>query len=250
MAENTKENPESVESIRDPKPTADEEVDSARILFQEELFDEAKKLLHQVLIRHPHFSRAKTLLSEIQASELNALLNRNMMRRVAVKPLESPELVLRKLEKDLGLLLQDPEKGIDPALENWNHETRESPRDAFDLGVAFFEMGCYRDAIVELKEVLKRVRIERTELGELGVAAAALCAEAMIELNEGFEAKSFLLPILNEPELNHETRIPLFYLVGRADELLGNPGEARLWFKRVVEADPLFRDAGFRIRLL
>jgi tetratricopeptide (TPR) repeat protein len=250
VAENTEENANSKFSIQESKPSADDDVESAKILFQEGLFDEAKKLLHQVLIRNPRFSRATVLLEEIRKEELNLIINRSSTLRGGKKPPEDPEAIIRKLEKDLGMDSEFDERQLDPAVENWSHEHRETPEQAFDLGVAFFEMGCYRDAIIELEEALRSIRIARTELGELGVAVASLYAESLIELKEAFLAKSFLLPVLNELELNHEAKIPLFYLVGRADELLGNIPESKSWYKKVLEADPFFRDANFRIRVL
>ena len=250
MAENTEENASSKFSIQESKPTPDDDVESAKILFQEGLFDEAKKLLHQVLMRNPRFTRATSLLDEIRNEELNLILNRSSTLRGGRKPPEDPEAVIRKLEKDLGMDLISDKQALDPAVENWAHGHRESPEQAFDLAVAFFEMGCFRDAVIELEETLRAIRIARTELGELGVAAAALYAESLIELKEAFSAKSFLMPVLNELELNHEAKIPLFYMVGRAEELLGNAHDAKSWYNKVIEADPFFRDANFRVRVL
>ncbi len=161
--------------------------------------------------------------------------------------MRNPDEVIRKLFEDLGMD-DSPPAEIDPAGLNWSHATRSSPEEALDLGIAFFEMGCFRDAILELEDALRMIRMGGSELGCAGVAAAALCAEAMVRLGEGFAAKSFLMPVLNEPELRHEEKIPLFYLIGRAEELLGNRNEAKGWFTKVIETDPLYRDAEFRIR--
>jgi len=250
VAENTNENAGSRFSIQEPAATPDEDVDSAKILLQEGLLEESKKLLHKVLIHHPGFVRAVELLDAVRAEELNLILNRTGTLRGTKGRPENPDAVIRSLEKELGVSLTGVEGGLDPGRENWVHSQRESPQQAFDLGVAFFEMGCYRDAIAELENALRSVRILQTELGELGVAAAALCAECMVGLGEGFAAKSFLLPVVNEPELGHEAKIPLFYMMGRAEEILGNQADAKAWFKKVVEVDPFFRDAGFRVRIL
>ena len=250
MAENTEESENPKFSIQELKVSLDDDVESAKILFQEGLFDEAKKVLHQVLIRHPLFTRASQLLDEIRNEELNLILNRSSTLRGGKKPPEDPEAIIRKLEKDLGMDFGSSEGNFDPAVENWSHQNRDSPEQAYDLGVAFFEMGCYRDAMIELEEAIRRIRISRTELGDLGVAAAALYSESLIQLKEAFSAKSFLLPILNELELTHESKIPLFYLVGRAEELLGNSADAKSWYRKALEVDPFYRDAHFRIRVL
>ncbi len=250
MAENTNENMPSGFSIQEPKPGPDEDVDSAKILLQEGLLEESKKLLHRVLIHHPGFTRAVELLGAVHSEELRRILNRSGSSRAGEGIREDPDAIIRSLEKDLGMSFFDEGGGFDPSRENWSHSHRESPVQAYDLGVAFFEMGCYRDAMVELEDALRCVRILRTELGELGVAAAALLGECMVALGDGFAAKSFIMSVVNEPELGHEAKIPLFYVAGRAEELLGNPSGAKAWFRKVLEVDPFFRDAGFRIRLL
>jgi len=81
------------------------------------------------------------------------------------------------------------------------------------------------------------------------VAAAALCAESMIALGEAYEAAAWLTPMLNELDLSHEKKVPFFYLMGRAEELLNHRAEAKAWYRKVLEVDPLYRDAPFRIRI-
>ncbi len=247
VTDNTNETGSSGFSIQQEPVSPAEDVRSAEILLSEGLFEEAKRILRRLLMRHPEFAPASELLGRIQEQELRMILDRDSRRDPEEQPLRNPDEVIRKLLEDLGMDASLP-GGIDPAALNWAHSPRASVEEAFDLGVAFFEMGCFRDAIVELEEALRMIRIGRSELGPAGVAAAALCAEAMVNLADGFAAKSFLIPVLNEPELKHEEKIPLFYLVGRAEEILGNHNEAKGWFGKVIEADPLFRDAEFRVR--
>ena len=250
MAENSGKFSNEKFSIQCTPPTPDEDVASARILFQEGLFEEAKKLLHRVLIQLPGYASAQKLLSEINQVELDRLLQYPLRKSKENVALENPDRVIEKLERDLGLGPSGGAGNFDPGRENWIHPRGSNVQEAYDLGVAFFEMGCYRDALRESAQALKQIRVKNSDLGELGVAIAVLSAESHLALGEAFETKTFLLPILSELEISHESKIPLYYLMALAEERLGYRIEARAWLEKVIEADPLYRDAQFRIRLL
>ncbi len=250
MAENTKEKSNPDFDLQVPKASAKDDVESAKILVQEGLLDEAKRLLHRVLITHPSYSRASKLLKEIQKTELDQILNRSRGYGSERKKLEHPDRVLKKLEADLGISLEGAADGLDPKKENWIHGVSLDFRERFDLAIAFYEMGCYRDADREAAEALRQYRVENSSLDETGVSIVALRAETLIRLEEAFEAKLFLMSILNEPEISHELKLPLYYLAARSEEMTGGYAEAKAWLQKVMDIDPLFRDANFRIRLL
>jgi tetratricopeptide (TPR) repeat protein len=253
VAENTGKNVSVPISIQPDPPTVEEELASAKILFQEGLIEEAKKILHKILMVHAGHRQTQDLLKEIHDVEIGLLLRANPdpgnRRKAKTEAFEDPEEVIRRLEKDLGVRIDPSLRGFDASVENWNHPEVHDPMQAFDLGVAFFEMGCYRDAIRQLSGSVRRTRVTQATLGEQGVAAAALCAESMIALGEAYEAAAWLTPMLNELDLSHEKKVPFFYLMGRAEELLNHRAEAKAWYRKVLEVDPLYRDAPFRIRI-
>lgn len=249
MGENTGKNSSPPQSLQVDPPTVEEDLASAKILFQEGLVEEAKKLLHKVLMVQGGHGQALEFLKQIQDSELSALFRVTSDSSRKSRSFEDPDAVILRLEKDLGIHIESDGRGFDPSVENWNHPEVRDPSQAFDLGVAFFEMGCHRDAIRQLSDAVRRIRVMQSSLGEQGVAAAALCAESMIALGEAYEATAWLTPMLNELDLTHETKISLFYLMGRAEELLNHRAEARAWYQKVMEVDPLYRDAPFRIRI-
>ena len=250
MSENTGEKSKPAFDLQVPKASAGDEVESAKILFQEGLLDEAKRILHRVLISHPSYGKASRLLEQIRNSELDQLLNRPGSRASDRRKPEDPAKIARRLEADLGITLEQESGSIDPARENWVHGGSLLPRERFDLAIAFFEMGCLRDVIRELEEAIRQVRLESSILDETGVSMVALLSESLILLERAFEAKMFLAPVLNEPEISHETKLPLYYIAARSEELLGAKKEAKAWLEKVMEIDPLYRDANFRIRLL
>ena len=247
MSENTGESPGKIHSLEPTRVSLTDEVESARILLQEGLYEEAKKILYRALILSPHFKKAQEILSQIQKKELDQILDSHP-RPQAKSSFEDPDEVIRKLNDDLGLELG--RESIDPHLENWNYSAELSGKDHFDLGVAFFEMGCFRDAIRELQKSIRVVRQEFTDLGELGVSALALCAECFLGLNEAFEAKMILEPAISDAELQHEEKTPLYYLMGRVEEALGNRSEAKAWYGKVLLTDSFYRDAAFRVKTL
>lgn len=232
-------------SIEATRLVPDSEVESAKILFQEGLFEEAKKLLFQVLIQEPAHRKARVLLDQIQNKEEQLLLNSNTSKSTKKTATENQSEIIEQLNSDLGLELDA--KHFDPEIENWHIETSLLPRERYDLGVAFFEMGCFKDAMRELKIAERCVRLEQTFLGEFGVSVVALYSECLVELGRTYEAKSYLEPILNEPDLKLEEKLVLFYVMGRVEHALGNSASAKGWFQKVLEVEPNFRDSNFRL---
>jgi tetratricopeptide (TPR) repeat protein len=246
VPENTKQKASAPSSVEVTRVSRDGELQSAKILFQEGLLDEAKKKLYQILIAFPNYPSAVELLARIRDGEMKGLLRQTVPTAHGKKlKTEDPERIIEKLNSDLGLDLQM--EGFDPARENWVSQTDLSSRGHYDLGVAFFEMGCYRDAVRELKFSERKIRMEQTFLGELGVAVVALYSESLVKLDRGFEAKSYLEPILAEPDLNQEEKNVLFYVMGIAEASLGKIPEAKGWLQKVYDLNPDFRDVRFRL---
>ena len=249
MSENTNENPKKKFSLEVTRVSSTDEVASAKILFQEGLVEEAKKKLYQVLILAPNFKPATQLLEKILKQEEQVLLESapRLSSKSNKTKTENPDLVLKRLEEDLGIQIENLTSIGDH--ENWiSKDEPLSAKEYFDLGVAFFEMDCFSDAIRELKKAERKIRKEQTFLGELGVAVVALLAESQIRVGKTYEAKSHLEPILSEPDLKHEEKIILFYLMGLIEEDLGHLQESKSWLQKVVNSDPGFRDAQFRLK--
>lgn len=231
-----------------------DDLESAKILIQENLIEEAKKLLFRLLTRihdakSPYYRRARELLSEIESIELHAIMN-EVGKKKKISNKDDPTRLIEKLEKDLKI--------SDSGLSNdsldqeiWNvSEGSMSAYERFDLAVGFFEMECYADAVRELKYAEKKIRIEESFLGDLGVSIVALRAQALIQLGRPFDAKIYLEPILLEPDLQHEKKIILYYAMGIAEQALGESSKARSWFQQVQEAEPNFKDVQQRIKVL
>lgn len=249
MAENTKENPKTKFSIEKTKLSPLDEVESAKILFQEGLIEEAKKVIYRIQMIQPNFTPAIQLLAKINKEEEKKLFQSSQRApRVANTLSEDSDFILKSLDRDLGLELHAGE--VSQEQENFITNESLSAREHYDLGVAFFQIDCFLDSIRELKKAERKIRLEESFLGELGVSVVSLHAECLFKLGRSYEAKSFLEPILTEPEINLEEKISFFYLLGLVELDLGNIPEGKAWFQKVIDLDPQFRDTAFRLKTI
>ena len=249
MSDNSNQKQPEKHSIEITRINALDELQSAKILFQEGLLEESKKKLYQILIGMPAYQSAQDLLKQIQSQELKGLLSQSLsLSRPKKIPTEDASRIIQKLNEDLGLNLDI--KAFDADRENWIHPINLNAKEHYDVGVAFFEMGCYRDAARELRAAEKKIRMEQTFLGELGVSVAALYSETLVLLGSPYDAKVFLEPILAEPDLKLEEKNVLFYVMGLALESLGQLKQSKSWYQKVYAIDPGFRDTEFKLKQL
>jgi tetratricopeptide (TPR) repeat protein len=245
---NTDESASLPKSLAPERPSLEDDLASAKILYSEGLLEEAKRILYRMLLHSPHYRKGRELLEQISKYEIEHLYH-SPIRAQGKVALEDPDEVVRRLESDLGL--EEPTSGsVDSGIEIWKHSVDLDARSSLDLGIAFFEMGCFRDSGRELRHTIRQVLQETSTLGEVGLSATALLAESLILSGEAFDAKMVLEPVLSDVELLHEEKTSLYYLMGRAEECLGHPGSAKGWYRKVLETEPSFRDAEFRLRFL
>ena len=229
-----------------------DELESAKILIQEDLLEEAKKTLFRLLTKIQHqtaeYGRAKEMLLQIEEMELEKIINQPT--RLKSLKIDDVTKVIEQLDGDLRLDAFSNE--VDVNSEMWSVQRIEegTVQEHLDLGVAFFEMGCFYDAIRELTKAEKKIRIESTFLGEKGVSVVALLAQARLRAGHAFQAKLYLEPILLEDDIHHEQKIILYYTMGLVEQALGENMAAKGWFQKVQAEDPLFKDVQQRIQFL
>ena len=235
--------------------TENDDLESAKILIQENLLDEAKRTLFRLIAHHASSTsyiniRAREMLKTIETIEMKNINSLGGIRERRKPRVEDADRLIEKLEQDLNFTIEDDHQAVSVA-EQWAAvDAKLSVRDLLDLAVGFFEMGCYPDAIRELRKAEKKIRIEESFLGELGVSIVALHAQALIEMGMAFDARIYLEPILLEPDLPHEQKIILYYTMGLAEQALENKTTAKAWFQKVKSTEPGFRDVDQRIRIL
>ncbi|HKP64859.1 MAG TPA: tetratricopeptide repeat protein [Polyangiales bacterium] len=111
----------------------------------------------------------------------------------------------------------------------------------YDLGIAYMEMGLHGEAIDEFKLCLS----DPTRLCTAHTMIA-LSYVAKGDMDPGIE--HFRSALASNP--NEEEEIGLWFEMGNAHELLGKNMEALVWYEKVEERNPNFRDVAMRIERL
>lgn len=230
---------------------------SAKILMNEGLLEEAKRVLHRVLVIEPSNARAKRMLADVHDRELQQIFSDTPKRKGILDDLRlnrrtwidqrSSDQILKELDRDLGLGLLESLDSGDQAPE-WAHSLDRDladldPRSRIDVAIAFLEMG--------LNESASRIlSIAMTEPGPMGFVASCLYATAKIAAKDGFSAALALEPVVSDPEISSSDKIEVFYLLGRAAELTANRSLAMQWYGEVIRVDTDYRDAAERLNRL
>jgi tetratricopeptide (TPR) repeat protein len=119
------------------------------------------------------------------------------------------------------------------------------PQDSsshYDLGLAFKEMGLFDDAIAQLQHALRA--------GSNPVATLEVLGECFIEKGEHSLAVRVLSRAVRIPEAAESDLVGVLYWLGRTEEVLERPDEARGFYERVIAVDIGFRDAAERLESL
>jgi hypothetical protein len=259
-----------------PRAFAPEEIEdqlqSARILLDEGLVEDAKLLLRRIVLSDSRESRARSMLAEVHEIEVRQLFGDEKERRslrdkkTADRKLENvdAERVMRQLDHDLKLDLF-AEEFADPIAPELSLFKDRSTLDAFcaklerdfaghaidervDLAVAFLEMGLCDVAARQVRALL--TRIEGGELSaepererDAKVSLTSLLATACLRAGRAFDAAIALQPVLQDSEVPPERKLDLIYLMGRASEGLAKYGDAVAWYEHALELDDRYRDA-------
>jgi len=234
---------------------------SARILIGEGILEEAKKILHKVLVEDAGSIEARHALEEIHELELKQIFGEETGRQVYARGKNTPEAIdadqiLEQLDRDLSLGLGGRDlPGLLRNAENLRQLTSRldseladlSAQDNIDVGVGFLEMGLAEIAISRFNAALAAYTGSSATPPQAIISATSLLAVAQLAALKPFEAQFTLQPALNDSELSPEAKIDLYYLMGRVQEQLGKPDRAADWFRHVAEINPKYRDVRERL---
>jgi len=112
----------------------------------------------------------------------------------------------------------------------------------YDLGLAFKEMGLIDEAISEFQVALRG--------GANPLATLELLGQCFVEKGQYAVASRVLDRALRIPVQSDAELVGVLYQLGRSEEALGRPAQARELYERVLSVDIRFRDAGARIEAL
>ncbi len=247
----------------------EDQLESARILMNEGLLEEAKKVLRKIILADPHHVGARQRLDEIHEAELKQIFGSEDRRRRILgddadaalsgeSPAENADDVMRRLNRDLalGMLEEDIEQPLLAELSLFQNAdemekfvarvdrdlANAKPSDRIDMGIAFLEMGFYEFAA-------RQFRVAAQEPSVV-TQASALLAHALIASGRAFDATLVLETVIMDSELKPEEKIDFLYLMGRAHERLGQRSVALAWYRQAYELDPKYRDVNERIQTL
>jgi len=111
----------------------------------------------------------------------------------------------------------------------------------YDLGLAFYEMGLYDEAINAFRQA--------AELPGRRIACLILQGACLRDKGDFQLAENALRALLASPELSLEDSCALKYELALTCAAQGNHNQARIFFEEVELLDSAFRDVGRRLRL-
>jgi tetratricopeptide (TPR) repeat protein len=247
-------------------------LESARILMGEGILEEAKRILHRLLLAHVRHPEARQLLEELRERELKIILegSESPRRRMGKKEPESEvqasaEWVMRNLDRDLGLgmfaedgselptatlsLFRD-ERALDEFGAKMDQEYAScAPAMRLDIGIAFLEMGLHGLAVRHFRAAAEQfARIDQVADSLDRLSAVGLLSYALIAGGRAFDATIELQLVINDSDVAPESKLDLVYLMGRACEALGKKEEAAQWYRRAAGIDPDYRDVQERLK--
>lgn len=239
----------SASSLADTPFNLQEEVQKGEILYNEKLFDDAKKVLRKVLRHSPRNPTATRILEEIQKQELQDLLGGEAPRKRlgqtdAVE--DQPAAVLERLEKELNVHFDRGELKPVPDLfesqEAFDRYKRKisaaveglPAQNQIDLGIAHLEMGLFETSQKIFEEVVRSDEHKLPGMYLLGLA--------LIFGGKAIEATIKLEPLCRDLSLSEGAKTDFLYLMGLAFERLNDVRKAREFYRRAYTLNPKYRD--------
>ncbi len=234
----------------------DEKIIRAEIMISEKLFDDAKKVLREILKKDSQNALVKEKLLEIQKFEIQELLASEGPRKKInlqknAEPNESLEDVVERLERDHLLNFGNLDLKIVPdlfptkvAYDKYNDRVvsevvQLAIKNRIDVGVAHMEMGLYEVAVAVFETV---VRYEEQKL-----EGTYLLCLSLIHANRAIEATIRLEPLARDMTLPENYKTDFLYLMALAFEKLGDLRKAKEFYRRTQMLNPRYRDVAEKL---
>lgn len=225
---------------------------NAKILFDENLVEQSKKVLWSVLRRESENKRAKKLLDEIHEKELQQIFSETDVSTQSQPSREfiDTDKILFDLDRDLSLKELTGEDSFfknvteqEHFLKNLDIEIKgKTSRERIDLSIAFIEMELTEVAIHLLSKI-KEPALDR-------LIASSLLANCYLMSRQEMKALLLLEQAVRDDEILTNDKTDLFYLLGRVHERLNNNTQALSWYLKAKHIDSYYRDIRDRIRIL
>jgi len=191
--------------------------------MQEEIYDEARSALDEVLEKYPDNPRIKNALAQLEVvSDSSAVEEPTAAATESKKPAE---------KKEPERVTHSPRTGEEIASDD--------AQTHFDLGIAYKEMGIFAQARSEFEMAMQDVEREALCLTMMGLCSVA---EGNFE-----QAKADFEKALSSPSISEDDELMLHYELGEVYLAMGNSSEAKKKFLEVYDLNPNFRDVKSRL---
>ncbi|MGC3997927.1 MAG: tetratricopeptide repeat protein [Anaeromyxobacter sp.] len=253
-------------AIEEEEEEADlsDELEEAEFFLQQNLLDDARDALRNLLEFYPGHRGLEGKLAEIERRAAAQASPRPSEPRAPVRESPAPVAdaggdesfdIARELAEELG-----DAPAAAPAEEEFQYSVEDvfnqfkkgveatvKPEDSathYDLGIAYKEMGLLDDAIQEFEVALRGADRKREVdcLSMIGLCHLARSAPR--------EAIAAFRRALGSEHLTRESAKALHYELGSAHEAAGEPEVGLFHFQKVARADGAYRDVAARIAAL
>ena len=236
----------------------------ADALFRSDQADKARVIYHRVLELAPENARAQGALAALADTPPAGLpgsslgtpsrprmsiptpvrgefVNLGDLMRQEERPKDTRMVVAEQEpsgdeEADFADMLRKFKQGVADNVEEEDYQSH------YDLGIAYKEMGLLDDAISEFQKALRGV--------DNRVRTYEAIGQCFMEKQQFQMASTLLGRAVHERGVGDDKLVGVLYLLGRACEELGRPGEALEYYQRVFVVDVQFRDVGDRMNAI
>jgi tetratricopeptide (TPR) repeat protein len=262
LTDDVDDEPELVLEDEAEDETVDEEIpeavadalEEADFYLGQQLFDEAREVLIEAMYEQPGDPTLKRKLAEIDtleagggAEEAAVSVAPSAPPAPPAPPAEDRSFALaEKLAGhgtagaggpvDVGDVIHQFKEGVKRQVDKGDTATH------YDLGIAYMEMGLHAEAIDEFQLCL--------EGGDRAYRAHTMIGLSYVAKGDMEPAIEHFQLALSGPSQSTEEQLTLWFEIGNACELLGKASEALVWYEKVEEENPTFRDVALRIERL
>jgi len=224
-------------AVPEDDPFADE-LEEARFFLEQQLEEDARSLLEEILEQRPDHAEALDLLDRIGG--VRGVAGGVVGGRAAAEDEAEFGQSLGSIAGELDTELESVREGEHTATALAGDIGRE---DSFDVGTAYHGMGMFDEAIREFEKA-----------ADLGDEREADCLRMVgVSLSAKGDPKGAVRAFkrgLHVPGATDAQKLELYYELGRVLEELGRSADARNCFVRVHKRKKGYRDVAERLRRL
>ena len=223
---------------------------SAEILIEEDLFEDAKKLLRKILRKEPQYHRARRALEKLENQEIQSLLSpaqkSNTSKETSQLDHEGVEAIQNKLDQELGL-----NDIPNMPLKKNKVIGEKSIQSELDIVIAMIELGQWDQAIQASGEAVKKAQreLDENEALRVWISGVYLKAVSFFFKNEDHHVLLEVASVTESAEVESQQKVPFVYLRARSYENLSKTKNALICYQQIIEIDPDYRDTRSRLQM-